>query len=87
MTQLPIVAADAFLALAAFSTAAVVLPGSESVWNYLPVFLCGVGLAGLPTGMFKIVGVHPIIELRQTCLLYTSPSPRDQRGSRMPSSA
>ena len=23
----------------------------------------------------------------QTCLLYTSPSPRDQRGSRMPSSA
>ena len=38
----------------------------------------------------------PIIETRQklddgdvvqTCLLYTSPSPRDQRGSRMPSSA
>ena len=25
--------------------------------------------------------------LGQTCLLYTSPSPRDQRGSRMPSSA
>ena len=25
--------------------------------------------------------------LNQTCLLYTSPSPRDQRGSRMPSSA
>ena len=24
---------------------------------------------------------------RQGCLLYTSPSPRDQRGSRMPSSA
>ena len=24
---------------------------------------------------------------QQTCLLYTSPSPRDQRGSRMPSSA
>ena len=24
---------------------------------------------------------------RQSCLLYTSPSPRDQRGSRMPSSA
>ena len=29
-----------------------------------------------------------IEELRDTtCLLYTSPSPRDQRGSRMPSSA
>ena len=27
------------------------------------------------------------IPLAQICLLYTSPSPRDQRGSRMPSSA
>ena len=27
------------------------------------------------------------VELLVTCLLYTSPSPRDQRGSRMPSSA
>ena len=26
-------------------------------------------------------------EMALTCLLYTSPSPRDQRGSRMPSSA
>ena len=26
-------------------------------------------------------------ELLENCLLYTSPSPRDQRGSRMPSSA
>ena len=38
---------------------------------------------------------HPIIRpegvkrigSNETCLLYTSPSPRDQRGSRMPSSA
>ena len=27
------------------------------------------------------------VELDENCLLYTSPSPRDQRGSRMPSSA
>ena len=27
------------------------------------------------------------LELFKNCLLYTSPSPRDQRGSRMPSSA
>ena len=27
------------------------------------------------------------IDLPWTCLLYTSPSPRDQRGARMPSSA
>ena len=26
-------------------------------------------------------------KLQSSCLLYTSPSPRDQRGSRMPSSA
>ena len=30
--------------------------------------------------------VQPIIG-HMSCLLYTSPSPRDQRGSRMPSSA
>ena len=29
----------------------------------------------------------PIVAQGRTCLLYTSPSPRDQRGSRMPSSA
>ena len=28
-----------------------------------------------------------LLVLHNTCLLYTSPSPRDQRGSRMPSSA
>ena len=28
-----------------------------------------------------------LLELFKACLLYTSPSPRDQRGSRMPSSA
>ena len=27
------------------------------------------------------------VKHRKPCLLYTSPSPRDQRGSRMPSSA
>ena len=28
-----------------------------------------------------------VLRLSCVCLLYTSPSPRDQRGSRMPSSA
>ena len=32
-------------------------------------------------------GLTGLSELPQVCLLYTSPSPRDQRGSRMPSSA
>ena len=35
---------------------------------------------------FAIPEWHEVI-LPTTCLLYTSPSPRDQRGSRMPSSA
>ena len=34
-----------------------------------------------------MVAVKKIIDQNRTCLLYTSPSPRDQRGSRMPSSA
>ena len=33
----------------------------------------------------KVIWVSPAGS--STCLLYTSPSPRDQRGSRMPSSA
>ena len=32
-------------------------------------------------------GVRGITSNPSICLLYTSPSPRDQRGSRMPSSA
>ena len=32
-------------------------------------------------------GVDTLFEVSSTCLLYTSPSPRDKRQSRMPSSA
>ena len=45
------------------------------------------------TGYFSDMMVHQLSrdvkdgENPKTCLLYTSPSPRDQRGSRMPSSA
>ena len=35
----------------------------------------------------KIPNVGDTIKLTITCLLYTSPSPRDKRQSRMPSSA
>ena len=35
-----------------------------------------------------LVSIPPIARAQDSdCLLYTSPSPRDQRGSRMPSSA
>ena len=46
---------------------------------------------GLPLFSFEVGGVETIFQKREilfvVCLLYTSPSPRDQRGSRMPSSA
>ena len=35
----------------------------------------------------KILGISKNTVEFKICLLYTSPSPRDQRGSRMPSSA
>ena len=38
-------------------------------------------------GERSVYWLGPDERLLYTCLLYTSPSPRDQRGSRMPSSA
>ena len=47
---------------------------------------CQISAAGLIAGLAVLV-----LQIAETmsviCLLYTSPSPRDQRGSRMPSSA
>ena len=52
-----------------------------------PVGICGpIG----PTEQLPLVAqlVNELdLDLSSACLLYTSPSPRDQRGSRMPSSA
>ena len=41
----------------------------------------------LAEGIGEVGGGADIFEWNADCLLYTSPSPRDQRGSRMPSSA
>ena len=41
-------------------------------------------ITGVPAGF---VGGWLFSAMFSACLLYTSPSPRDQRGSRMPSSA
>ena len=35
----------------------------------------------------KESGNNSNLDIQRICLLYTSPSPRDQRGARMPSSA
>ena len=47
------------------------------------VLLAGVGVEGAAKKVAKGQRKYVVT----TCLLYTSPSPRDQRGSRMPSSA
>ena len=48
--------------------------------NNLPVF------AGYDADRLQTIA-QIVFDLFEHCLLYTSPSPRDQRGSRMPSSA
>ena len=67
--------------------------------NSLDLALSGHGIALLPTfigarhdGLTRVGDTVPELAHDQwivthNCLLYTSPSPRDQRGSRMPSSA
>ena len=45
-------------------------------------------LAGVDTGEYDAeISMDELEELAETCLLYTSPSPRDRSVSRMPSSA
>ena len=46
-----------------------------------------IGLSGLTVSEVKGFGRQKGHTELYSCLLYTSPSPRDQRGSRMPSSA
>ena len=52
--------------------------GMEAVLKN-PIYATALGLVGF--------GFDQIKQGYTFCLLYTSPSPRDQRGSRMPSSA
>ena len=47
--------------------------------KFIPVYITD-QMVGHKLGEFALTRTY-------TCLLYTSPSPRDQRGSRMPSSA
>ena len=64
------------------------LLGNEARWAGLSTASSTVGsalAAGLLATFMQRRGRTPGLSLG--CLLYTSPSPRDQRGSRMPSSA
>ena len=59
--------------------------------EHVDVLIVGAGISGVG-GAYHLTTQRPgtsfvVLENQHTCLLYTSPSPRDQRGSRMPSSA
>ena len=59
---------------------------ADLTWDKAPCRFCGTG-CGVEVGVRdgKVMSVRG--DEASPCLLYTSPSPRDQRGSRMPSSA
>ena len=63
-----------------------VVVGQNEVVEHLLITLL-VGGHCLITGMPGTAKTLLVRTLSEACLLYTSPSPRDQRGSRMPSSA
>ena len=74
-------------------------PGGESVGGQLGE--AGLNVIGIEANLvggecpyygcipskMMIRAANTLAEVGHVCLLYTSPSPRDQRGSRMPSSA
>ena len=64
---------------------------TESGEKYLD-FIAGIAVNGLGHGHPKLIEAvkdqsEKLWHLSNICLLYTSPSPRDKRQSRMPSSA
>ena len=52
-----------------------------------PLVLCCIARSSESHAAFAASGVFSVHILSHACLLYTSPSPRDKRQSRMPSSA
>ena len=65
------------------------LLGVDPVFAISSAGFIGLALALTGQDLLKdiLAGTRVLLEDRFACLLYTSPSPRDQRGSRMPSSA
>ena len=61
----------------------------RAIQDHGAILLRGFGSSEEQTlsNILQVVWAKPISYTYRSCLLYTSPSPRDQRGSRMPSSA
>ena len=79
----PVVSLRRIAGLVALAAAAATLTGysnpQQLVQSYLPAFLLWFGVS---IGCLSMLMIQ-----HQSCLLYTSPSPRDRTRSRMPSSA
>ena len=60
-------------------------------WEIYEIFLIDACTYFIAFGIIGLIVYEPLLKRKNEsgtiCLLYTSPSPRDQRGSRMPSSA
>ena len=61
--------------------------GAGILETCLPLFAVRKSIDALTTDNIAVTEGNWLYRKWYTCLLYTSPSPRDQRGSRMPSSA
>ena len=62
--------------------------GSKSIIDMFCITMAlMIGTAGLPHVIVRFFTVKKVSDARKSCLLYTSPSPRDDISSRMPSSA
>ena len=75
---------------AGFASVCEAMGGLRYVSGYpdRPPVRTGISLGDSLAGVHGALGAMMALQHRaKTCLLYTSPSPRDQRGSRMPSSA
>ena len=59
---------------------------NRPAWQRFLTIFAGPGTNYL-TAVVLALGLYSTVGINNGCLLYTSPSPRDQRGSRMPSSA
>ena len=64
------------------TSGSIIIPEAATVYN-----LDGQTIMPGMIDMHVHITSDPVRTVRNSCLLYTSPSPRDQRGSRMPSSA
>ena len=76
-------------ALSMLIIAGIIQANNGDVQQAIPAILTVFLLAGIILIVLGLIGVGRYIKYMPypVCLLYTSPSPRDQRGSRMPSSA